>query len=210
MKPTAVKDTRTHILDVAEKHFATNGFAGTSLRGIIKDAKVNVAAVAYHFGTKEDLYVEVMERFAVPVVTQQLEQLRAVLHEPTENEITPILRAFYEPPLSMIKKMGKRGETLSLFLGRAQTEPEPVYSLVDKNYEACRNEFIEAFKQVTPGLSDADYHWRFEFMLSLIVCFLTRQNPIRRRYNDEGEWQPGEVVNRLIDFCSRGFQSETS
>ncbi|MBX9691954.1 MAG: TetR family transcriptional regulator, partial [Cyanobacteria bacterium] len=35
-------DTKTKILDVAERHFAQFGFEGTSLRGIIKDATVNV------------------------------------------------------------------------------------------------------------------------------------------------------------------------
>ncbi len=199
-----MKSTKDQILDIAEKHFAIYGFAGTSLRGIIKDAKTNVASVAYHFGTKEDLFQAVMERFAKPVVSQQLARLEAEL-ESKDIDLRNVLLAFYEPPVRLAHNLGKKGETLSLFLGRSQTEPEPLFSLVDKHYKFCRDQFISAFKQAVPGLTDEDYHWRFEFMLSLIVCFLTRQKQIRSRYETKSDWDPDEAIARMIAFCESGF-----
>ncbi len=59
--------TKTLILDTAEKLFATNGFTGTSLRAIIKEAGVNTASVHYHFGSKEGLIEEVLRRRAAPL-----------------------------------------------------------------------------------------------------------------------------------------------
>lgn len=197
-------DTKAQILDAAERHFALYGFSGTSLRGIISEAQVNVAAVAYHFGGKEELYLAVMERFAAPVVEQQLTRLRRVSAQ-NDFTITSVLRSFYEPPLALIKELAERGESLSLFLGRAQMEPEPVFQLVDRNYAACRDEYISAFRKLIPGLSEADYQWRFEFMLSLIVSFLTRQKSVRQRYGDDGDWNTEEVVSRLISFCRPGL-----
>jgi AcrR family transcriptional regulator len=197
-------DTKAHILDVAEKHFARDGFAGTSLRAIIKDAGVNVAAIAYHFGTKEELYQAVTERFAAPVVREQLERLRAEMRkEGATMEV--VLRAFYEPPLKLIKKMGKKGDVLSMFLGRAQTEPEPVYSLIDEHYQACRNEFIDAFRKFNPDLQEGQYQWHFEFMLSLIVCFLTRHKPVRLRFTEDKDWEPETVTESLVEFCLNGM-----
>src|ERR1051326_5033895 len=193
-------DTRTQIIDIAERHFALYGYAGSSLRGIIKEAKVNVAAVAYHFGNKEDLFAAVIERFAVPVVERQLERLRTEMDK-DRVKLNDVLRAFYEPPIKLIKQLGKKGDTLSLFLGRAQTESEPIYSMVDRHYANCRNEFIAAFRRLLPGLPEADYQWRFEFMLSLIVCFLPRQQPIRRRYSKLEDWDADEAIARLISFC---------
>lgn len=197
-------DTKTHILDVSEKHFAQDGFAGTSLRAIIKDAGVNVAAIAYHFGTKEELYQAVTERFAVPVVKEQLDRLRDEIKR-DDAQLEGVLRAFYEPPLQLIKKMGKRGEILSMFLGRAQTEPEPVFSLIDGHYQACRNQFIDAFKMFNPDLQEGQYQWYFEFMLSLIVCFLTRHKPVRLRYTSEKDWEPEAVTATLVEFCLSGM-----
>jgi AcrR family transcriptional regulator len=205
MKASSGLDTKTQILDIAETHFALYGFAGTSLRGIIKDANVNVAAVAYHFGAKEDLFEAVVDRFAGGVVQAQLDRLRKEMTRPRVN-IKDVVRSFYEPPLTLVSGLGSKGETLSLFLGRAQTEPEPVYSMVDKHFAACRDEFIAAFKRVLPGLSTADYQWRFEFMLALIVAFLTRQKPIRARYGDKGAWHAEPVVSRLVDFCAAGMR----
>ncbi len=199
-----MKNTKTQLLDIAEKHFALYGFAGTSLRGIIKDAKTNVASVAYHFGTKEELFAAVIERFAAPVVSEQLERLTTELQSKNLN-LQNVLLAFYDPPVRLVHKMGKKGDSLSLFLGRTQTEPEPIYSMVDKHYSHCRDRFINAFKKVLPGLSEEDYQWRFEFMLSLIVCFLTRQKQIRARYDKKSDWDADEAIARMIAFCQAGF-----
>jgi AcrR family transcriptional regulator len=195
-------DTKQQILDVAERHFAVYGFAGTSLRGIIKDAKVNIAAVAYHFGDKEELFSAVIARFASGVVSAQLQQLESA----KENaDLKKILIAFYEPPLKLIKARGKSGQTLALFLGRMQTEPEPIFSLVDKHFADCRNQFIAAFRHCMPQSAEADLQWHFEFMLSLIVCFLTRESQIRKRYGAPEDWTAEEATKRMVAFCECGM-----
>lgn len=199
-----MKKTRDQLLDIAERHFAIYGFAGASLRGIIKDAGTNVASIAYHFGTKEDLFQAVLERFAKPVVTQQLERLEIELNSKNLN-LRNVLLAFYEPPLKMAHSLGKKGEVLALFLGRSQTEPEPVFKEVDKHYAHCRDQFIKAFERAVPGLTMEEYQWRFEFMLSLIVCFLTRQKQIRARYETRADWRVEEAIDRMILFCESGF-----
>ena len=68
--------TRERILDTAERHFALYGFAGTSLRGITRDARVNVAAIHYHYGSKEKLLSATMERIVAPVNAQRLRLAR--------------------------------------------------------------------------------------------------------------------------------------
>jgi AcrR family transcriptional regulator len=59
-KPTS--DTRERILDVAERLFMDNGYEATSMRTITSAAEVNLAAVNYHFGSKEALLCEVFRR----------------------------------------------------------------------------------------------------------------------------------------------------
>lgn len=196
-------DTKEQILDVAERHFATLGFAGTSLRGIIREAKVNIAAVAYHFGTKEELFNAVVERFAVPVVSEQLRQLKRVKDQ---QDLEQVLCAFYDPPLKLIKSKGKSGKTLALFLGRMQNEPDPIFSIVDKHFAHCRNSFLDAFRQCLPGASESDLQWSFEFMLSLIVSFLVRQEYIRKRYADLADWIPEAASEKMVRFCLNGLQ----
>ncbi|HEY9757396.1 MAG TPA: TetR/AcrR family transcriptional regulator [Oculatellaceae cyanobacterium] len=203
MKIRNPNTTRQQILDVAELHFGTYGFAGSSLRGIIKDARVNIAAVAYHFGTKEELFDAVVERFALPVVSEQMQQLERV----EKGDLAGILGAFYEPPLKIIKDKAKSGQTLALFLGRMQIEPEPIFSKVDVHFVDCRNRFVNAYRDCLPNASEADLQWYFEFMLSLIVSFLTRQEHVRKRYADPMDWSADEAIQRMIRFCLNGMRS---
>lgn len=62
----AQASTVERILDTAEILFAEKRFAETSLRAITSKAGVNLAAVNYHFGSKESLIQAVFERFLKP------------------------------------------------------------------------------------------------------------------------------------------------
>jgi AcrR family transcriptional regulator len=53
--------TRTRILNVAGAAFAERGFQATTVRDICRVAEVNLAAVNYHFGDKERLYIEAIK-----------------------------------------------------------------------------------------------------------------------------------------------------
>ena len=74
-------DTKQRILDSAERLFATQGFEGTSLRTIIADAQVNLAAIHYHYHSKEALLDAVLAR--------RLAMNRAALANHRAHEPTP-------------------------------------------------------------------------------------------------------------------------
>src|SRR5437763_5037954 len=65
-------DTKQKILDAAERLIAERGYSATSLRHIIAEAGVNLAAIHYHFGSKEDLLDELILRKAGPVNAERL------------------------------------------------------------------------------------------------------------------------------------------
>src|SRR5437762_2911252 len=71
-------DTRSRILDVAEELFGERGLDRVSIRDITRKAKVNLAAINYHFGSKEDLIAAVFERRVVPVNEARLASLDVV------------------------------------------------------------------------------------------------------------------------------------
>jgi AcrR family transcriptional regulator len=59
---TATDATKARLLEAAGEEFAAHGFDGATVRRICDRAKANVAAVNYHFGDKEQLYIQtVME-----------------------------------------------------------------------------------------------------------------------------------------------------
>src|SRR5258708_1763757 len=76
MTPAPV-GTKTRILDAAEKLFGMSGFEATSLRDITTEAQVNLAAVNYHFQSKESLIDAVIVRRLEPVNRRRMEMLDA-------------------------------------------------------------------------------------------------------------------------------------
>src|SRR5215813_4840679 len=91
-------DTKARILDAAEKFFGTNGFEATSLREITSEADVNLAAVNYHFHSKDSLIDAVIARRIEPVNQIRLEMLEAAGPDPTLDQI---LTAFLTPVLNL-------------------------------------------------------------------------------------------------------------
>ena len=68
-------DTKARILEVAERLFMEHGFSATSLRMITGDAKVNLASVNYHFGSKEALIEAVFTRRLSPLNRERIKHM---------------------------------------------------------------------------------------------------------------------------------------
>ena len=86
------EDTRERILAVAQKLFAEKGFEATSVRDITTEASCNVASVNYHFGNKENLYLEAFRSMLAVLRDQRM----AVLSELMTRDRIPTLEEFLE------------------------------------------------------------------------------------------------------------------
>ena len=64
---TSTTTTRQRITDTAAVLFAQHGYASTTTRQITEEAEVNIAAVNYHFGSKENLLIEVLDGIVGPL-----------------------------------------------------------------------------------------------------------------------------------------------
>ena len=84
--------TKDRILGAAEELFAQHGFAATSLRQVTGLAAVNIAAVNYHFGSKENLVNEVFRRRMDEMTARRLQQLETAQRE-HPGELEPVLAA---------------------------------------------------------------------------------------------------------------------
>ncbi|PIX61744.1 MAG: TetR/AcrR family transcriptional regulator, partial [Lysobacterales bacterium CG_4_10_14_3_um_filter_64_11] len=113
--------TKERLLTAAEDLFAQFGFAGTSLRQVTTHADVNIAAVNYHFGSKENLVNEVFRRRLDELSQKRLEALR-VAQAQAEPQIEAVLAAFIEPALALTLDRQGGGSAFVRVLARAYAE----------------------------------------------------------------------------------------
>jgi len=92
-------ETRTRILDAAEELFMQHGFEATSMRQLTAKAGVNLAAVNYHFGSKDALIEAVFRRRLDPMNAARIAELEK-LEGPSPEAI---IRAFIGPGLRLLE-----------------------------------------------------------------------------------------------------------
>src|SRR6478672_11783859 len=119
--------TKDRILDAAEALFMEHGFEATSLRALTAAAGVNLAAVNYHFGSKEELFQTVLTRRLDPMNQQRLALLTQYEHASAPQPVAceKILAALFLPALGLARDRTQGGENFLRLLGRAYADPAP-------------------------------------------------------------------------------------
>ena len=67
-------ETKSKILKTANQLFALKGFEGTSIREIAQKAEVNLAAINYHFKSKERLYWAIFD-YNYEIINDEIERI---------------------------------------------------------------------------------------------------------------------------------------
>src|SRR5947207_11496954 len=159
-------DTQTRILDVAEQLFGEKGIERVSIRDITDKAEVNLAAINYHFGSKEDLIVAVFERRVVPVNEARIAALDAVEQAAGKKspKLEAIVEAFIRPALECSLQAPEGGTAFSKLFGRCLSEPSPeVEALLKRQFEPLVARMQSTLTKALPHLCRAEIFWRMKF-----------------------------------------------
>jgi AcrR family transcriptional regulator len=159
-------ETQDKILDTAERLFGDQGYAGTSLRQIITEAGVNLAAIHYHFGNKEELLIHLVRRKAAPVNDERVALLDRyeAEYDPAPVPIEKLLRAFLGPPLQKIRESPDFGK----LMGRLYAEGlMPV--IAQKHFQGIKSRFTAAFRRALPELSEQQVAVRLQFLVGAMA-----------------------------------------
>ena len=208
---TTANNTKTRILDAAEQLFADNGFTATSLRMLTTEASVNLAAVNYHFGSKEALLVEVLGRRFRPINQERLELLDFAQAEAGEGtpELDPIIRAFLVPAFRAMLVSGGKGAKFMQLIGRTHSETnEKIQGIFFKLFEEVIQRFAEAFHRALPDLSADEVKLRMHFMIGAMAhtLALSRKVPwLSEKVHRQSAG--GEVLENLVQFAAEGMRA---
>ena len=200
-------DTKEQILNVAERQFGEKGFAGTTLRGVIKEAGVNIAAVHYHFGSKEELFVAAIRRVAQQMVPIQLEELSKYTSQDKIPSVENIMEAFFGPPLRMISQMGEAGIIRGQFIGRCRAEPLPMQQLGDREFDESQQRFLDILQRALPNHTRLELEWKFDLMVAILVRTLNQGGQSGKVITGNSSEEVEIAISRLVKFVAQGMRN---
>ncbi len=165
----ARNDTKGRILQAAERLFATRGYHNTSLRTITAAARVNLAAVNYHFGSKKALLEAVFTRRLIPLNQLRRQRLARVVAAAGQAERPPaveeILRAFIEPTLKFHQEDPNAPYFITL-VSRSFTEPDDtVREIFLRHVKPLGMYLFKLLCEAMPQRAPEIIFWRLQFVI---------------------------------------------
>jgi AcrR family transcriptional regulator len=203
-------DTKEIILDTAERLFAERSYASVSLREITAEAGVNLAAVNYHFGSKDALLLAVFKRRAIDLNRERLNLLREAEARAGGGPapLRDIIHALVCPPIRWTQQPGSGQSVFIQFMGRARTDGTPeMRALMDEDVGHL-HPFVNSLARTLPGLPKEEICWRLHFTLALMhytITDLRRLEAISGGACDLGDTEA--LIARMIAFAVAGFEA---
>lgn len=203
--------TKLAILNATERLVAAHGFEATSLRAITAAARVNLAAVNYHFSTKDALILAMLNRRMKP-----LNQARIALLDHFEKEaegepvaVEKILQALFRPVFELISSPSKGGRHFVRLLALCLAEPGAYLKpLVQEEFAEKNRRFHRALRRSLPELSDVETHWRLHFAHGAFFHAVAHSQVLE--FSSAGRCRLTNhetALQRTINFCAAGLRS---
>ncbi|SHJ28174.1 transcriptional regulator, TetR family [Malonomonas rubra DSM 5091] len=208
----AQTDTKTRILDAAEQLFARDGYHSTSMRSLTELAQVNLAAVNYHFGSKEGLIKAVFARRLNPLNRIRQEQIEAVLQQAEAEGARPqakeLLRAFIAPILEFRKTESGAQNFLTL-IGRSLSEPdETVRSYFIQQVLPIFTLLFRSLQHALPQLPEQLLFSRIQFAMGAMSHMMVNSPQHQKTLPGFPKPLPTEqMADELLEFISAGLEA---
>jgi len=199
-------------MDAAEALFALKGSSGASLREITRRAKVNLAAVHYHFGSKDRLLEAVLARRLLPLNAERIRRLETYQKEAGRKKVRleNVIEAMVGPALRLSRDENKGGRIFMRLLGRLVLEPDArIQNLLTGQFETVLKKFMPSLTVALPHLSSEDFFWRLHFLVGSMAH--TMADSERIRLISGGVCDPDDTegtVQCLVAFLCGGLRAK--
>ncbi|CAB1059047.1 Transcriptional regulator, AcrR family [Olavius sp. associated proteobacterium Delta 1] len=189
--------TRDRLLDEAEDLFSQRGYHAVSVREITKAAESNLAAVNYHFGNKQNLYLEVFRSRWLPRASQIQQSFKQSLKNsgnPTPTMVVQsFARAFLEGPMSA----DERTRHFKLISGELVQPTEAFELVVEQVFRPLFGKFLEDLRKVMPDTVDEKQMILNVFSILSMVLYFNFARPLITTF--VGGQEHNDIETRLVD-----------
>lgn len=208
MVTTDVQDTKGRLLDAAEALFGDRGVAAVSVREITSKAGANIAAVNYHFGSKDGLLQGVLNRRMEPLNEERLDLLDRVESAAGDQPptIEDILSAFVAPTF----RMTRQHPEFMKVIGQLHHE---CGALAENLLATARfTELIARLRSMIlaalPDAKPADAWWGMSFLMGAMIHTWMKGHEIQAISGGEAVYDTDEaMVERLTRYASAGLRA---
>lgn len=200
----ASPDTQTAVLDAARELFAEKGYPATSLREITRKAGVNLAAVNYHFGSKEGLLKALVRECLDPINEKRLQRLdQAEAEAPGQGvELERLIRIFLEPVFESVAC--DDSSPVPCLLARMHHEPHPqLHQMLPEILAPVIQRFMTALQRCLPDHSLEVLSIRSQFMVGAMLHVLDLHETIDGVRLDNRE----EMLQDLVRYSAAGYRA---
>jgi len=201
-------NTKDKILDSAEYLFANKGLKETSVRDITSHANVHLAAVNYHFNTKDGLLRALVERRLRPLNQKRLELLDKYEKRFGQGSVPveSVLHALIAPGI----KMCFETPDFLKIAGQIVSHPdEETYKIYLSNFEVLFTRVRDILVFSLPHISQEELMWRIHFVTGAVIHTCTNHTGLSVLSHGVCEMNDQEeIVNKLILFCAAGLKAD--
>jgi AcrR family transcriptional regulator len=205
----AAKDVRNRLLDAAEKLFSERGFADTSVRDITAEANCNVAAVNYHFGSKEKLYTDVWRHNLLLLRDNQIASIEKVMSENQDTlRLEDLLKSFAETFIGSLVDETRSNRLLKLMMREMLDRHLPPDMFADEVIKPTLGAMQKALLKICPGLQQS----QTALIVFSIIGQLIHAVRIRTMFGQSNKdelliFDLPEIVDHIIKFSAAGIRA---
>jgi AcrR family transcriptional regulator len=204
--------TRALILDAAERLYAERGFGDVTLRDIVAAAGVNLAAVNYHFGSKDELIAELFVTRGIATNRARLAELKAAeVAGGGRADVKAILRALVGPTLRGCLGPDNEQSSAAHFMIRASIESVPPIRRIKNREIDHLRKFAAAIRRSLPDCDEADLYWGLHFALAM--AHQTIRDTERLTKLSEGSCDVNDVealIGRIVEAAAMTLTARAS
>jgi AcrR family transcriptional regulator len=195
--------SRERLLDAAEQLFAEFGFNGVSVRKIVDVARVNLGAIPYHFGTKEELFREVLLRRAGPLRDLRRQLLAELFARNPTPSLEEVLWVLIEPAF-------RTNHAFRKLLGRASTDPAPeVRRMLAEVYSIDFMTVPKTLREQLKDLDETEFFWKLNCFYAVMLFVQADTGKIQTIAGQDFDTsQPAVALKYVVPFLAAGLRAK--
>lgn len=203
--------TKAAILTAAETLWAERSFGEVTMRDIVAAAGVNLAAVNYHFGSKDELLADLFISRTTVLNRERFAELKAAEEAGAgQPSVEAILLALVGPPLRWCLSPDLQRSAAARFMTRASVETvPPIKKIVDREFRHLQR-FATALRKALPYREEVDIYWGLHFALAMIRQTVTDSERLRKLSGGLCDTSDtNDIIQRIVAVAGAALTGDT-